>query len=86
MGCASQPDLFTGVEFSINQNSRVCLVGPNGIGKSTLLNVIYQELAPTDGLVTKNQRLRVERFSQHQVDELTMKVSILEWMTKQCVR
>jgi ATPase subunit of ABC transporter with duplicated ATPase domains len=72
--------LFSEVEFSINQNSRICLVGPNGIGKTTLLNVIYQELEPTQGLVTRNPRLRVGRFSQHQVDSLTMKKSVLEHM------
>ena len=72
--------LFEGVEFSINQNSRICLVGPNGIGKSTLLNVIYEELNPTAGMVTRNSRLRVGRFTQHHVDSLTMKRSILEQM------
>eukprot|EP00039_Didymoeca_costata_P005566 m.82564 g.82564 ORF g.82564 m.82564 type:complete len:768 (-) comp12875_c0_seq1:39-2342(-) len=79
-GYPGKPELFSGVEFSINQNSRICLVGPNGIGKTTLLNVIYQELEPTKGMVTKNQRLRVGRFSQHHVDSLDMKVSILEQM------
>lgn len=79
-GYPGMPLLFTDVEFSINQNSRICLVGPNGIGKSTLLNVIYQELEPTKGLVTRNQRLKVARFSQHHVDGLTMKKSILEQM------
>eukprot|EP00730_Choanoeca_flexa_P020452 TRINITY_DN9987_c0_g1_i1.p1 TRINITY_DN9987_c0_g1~~TRINITY_DN9987_c0_g1_i1.p1 ORF type:complete len:770 (+),score=186.99 TRINITY_DN9987_c0_g1_i1:53-2362(+) len=72
------PLLFTGVDFSINQNSRICLVGPNGIGKSTLLKIVYQELDPTEGMVTRNQRLRVGRFSQHHVDELKDKKSSLE--------
>eukprot|EP00045_Choanoeca_perplexa_P009610 m.92961 g.92961 ORF g.92961 m.92961 type:complete len:751 (-) comp14970_c0_seq1:169-2421(-) len=73
-----QPLLFTGVDFSINQNSRICLVGPNGIGKSTLLKIVYQELDPTEGMVTRNQRLRVGRFSQHHVDDLKDKKSSLE--------
>ena len=34
-------------EFLLNKNSRICLVGPNGIGKSTLLKVIYQVCACT---------------------------------------
>ncbi|EDQ84385.1 uncharacterized protein MONBRDRAFT_34730 [Monosiga brevicollis MX1] len=72
------PMLFRNVEFSINQNSRICLVGPNGIGKSTLLKIVYQELEPTEGMVTRNQRLRVGRFSQHHVDELKDKKSALE--------
>eukprot|EP00729_Bicosta_minor_P010107 gene10107-14007_t len=82
-GYPGQDELFTGVEFSINQNSRICLVGPNGIGKSTLLNLIYEELAPTTGMVTRNPRLKVERFSQHHVDGLTMRKSILEYMQEQ---
>eukprot|EP00049_Salpingoeca_infusionum_P028083 m.36125 g.36125 ORF g.36125 m.36125 type:complete len:754 (+) comp9967_c1_seq3:98-2359(+) len=72
------PILFTNVDFSINQNSRICLVGPNGIGKSTLLKIVYEELRPTEGLVTRNQRLRVGRFSQHQVEQLQSKKSSLE--------
>ena len=79
-GYPGKEELFTNVEFSINQNSRICLVGPNGIGKSTLLNVIYEELTPTAGMVTRNQRLRVSRFSQHHVDSLTMKKCVLETM------
>ena len=37
-----------------------------------------QELEPTAGLVTRNPRLRVGRFSQHHVDNLTMPHSVLE--------
>jgi len=81
-GYPGKPTLFENVEFSINQTSRICLVGPNGIGKSTLLNVIYEELKPSAGLVTRNQRLRVERFSQHHVDQLTQKHSVVEELTK----
>eukprot|EP00052_Salpingoeca_macrocollata_P008989 m.70849 g.70849 ORF g.70849 m.70849 type:complete len:744 (-) comp16868_c0_seq1:298-2529(-) len=73
-----QDFLFKHVEFSINQNSRICLVGPNGIGKSTLLKVIYQELEPTIGMVSRNQRLRVGIFTQHHVDSMQMKKSALE--------
>ena len=73
----------------------ICSSALTGIGKSTLLQVIYQvdidssfdiilliyprqELEPTSGLVTRNPRLRVSRFSQHHVDHLTMKHSALE--------
>ncbi|EGD73389.1 P-glycoprotein [Salpingoeca rosetta] len=72
------PTLFKGVDFSINQNSRICLVGPNGIGKSTLLKIVYEELEPVEGMVTRNQRLRVGRFSQHHVDTLQTAKSPVE--------
>jgi ATPase subunit of ABC transporter with duplicated ATPase domains len=48
----NSPMLFSGVEFSINQNSRICLVGPNGIGKSTLLKIVFEVRAKeAEGLV-----------------------------------
>ena len=49
-----------------------------GVGKSTLLKVIFSELAPQRGYVTRHNGLRVERFTQHHVDQLNMKKSPLE--------
>ena len=40
------PLLFR-VEFGIDMDSRVSMVGPNGVGKSTLLSLIMNELNPT---------------------------------------
>jgi hypothetical protein len=39
---------------------------------------MQQELEPTQGMVSRNQRLRVGRFDQHIVDSLTMKCSVVE--------
>eukprot|EP00946_MAST-07B_sp_MAST-7B-sp1_P001875 g1875.t1 len=44
------PLLFKGVEFGIDMDSRVSMVGPNGVGKSTLLSLIMNELNPTEGM------------------------------------
>ena len=41
------PVLFTKVDFGIDMQSRVSMVGPNGVGKSTLLSLIMGELEPT---------------------------------------
>jgi ATPase subunit of ABC transporter with duplicated ATPase domains len=40
-----------GVDFGLNMDSRVALVGANGTGKSTLLKLMLGELEPTDGEV-----------------------------------
>jgi ATPase subunit of ABC transporter with duplicated ATPase domains len=44
-------ELFADVSFRVGSGRHAALVGPNGVGKSTLLNVIAGELAPSEGSV-----------------------------------
>ena len=46
---------------SLDLNSRFSIVGPNGIGKSTLLGLISGELEPTRGHVHRNPKVRRRR-------------------------
>ncbi|MDD3168496.1 MAG: ABC-F family ATP-binding cassette domain-containing protein, partial [Eubacteriales bacterium] len=41
--------LFRNVELDVKRGERICLVGPNGIGKTTLLKIIMGELKPDQG-------------------------------------
>lgn len=52
------PQLFNKLNFGIDLESRFAIVGPNGIGKSTLLNLISGTLEPTDGSVQRNSAVR----------------------------
>ena len=53
------PILFKDVDFGLDMQSRVSMVGPNGVGKSTLLSLILGDLNPTSGDVRRNHRLRI---------------------------
>jgi len=66
------PWLFRDLNFGLDMNSRVCIVGPNGSGKSTIIKLITQEVAPPEGEVLRNPRLRVGVYNQHFVDRLPM--------------
>jgi ATP-binding cassette subfamily F protein uup len=58
------PLLLDQVELQIEPGERVCLMGRNGEGKSTLLRLIRGELEPDDGQVIRQQGLRISLLPQ----------------------
>lgn len=53
----NQKPLFIQVDFGIDLNSRIAIVGPNGVGKSTFLKLLTADLQPQKGEQKKNHRL-----------------------------
>lgn len=53
----SQKPLFKNVDFGVDLNSRVAIVGPNGVGKSTFLKLLTGDLQPTVGEMRMNHRM-----------------------------
>ncbi|HKT29977.1 ATP-binding cassette domain-containing protein [Dyella sp.] len=58
------PLLLEHVDLSIDANERVCIVGRNGEGKSTLMKLISGELQPDDGEVRVQSGVVVARMAQ----------------------
>ena len=70
--------LFKDISFSINKNDRIGIIGKNGKGKSTLLNLIGQELTPNSGAVTHHPGLKKGHFGQTNIQRLDLKSTIIE--------
>ncbi len=58
------------INFQIDDNERVCLIGRNGEGKSTLLKLLTGELQPDSGKIVRRQGLRVARLTQEVPNDL----------------
>jgi ATP-binding cassette subfamily F protein uup len=56
--------LLAHVDFQISPGERVCLVGRNGTGKSTLFRVVSEAAQPDDGEVWRKDTLRVSHLEQ----------------------
>ena len=66
------------INIGISSDSRIALLGANGNGKSTLIKLISGKLNESNGNITKNKKLRVGYFAQHQTDELDLSFTPFE--------
>ncbi|MBC8331434.1 MAG: ABC-F family ATP-binding cassette domain-containing protein [Anaerolineae bacterium] len=62
-------DIFSGLSLSIPHGARIALVGPNGIGKTTLLRILAGEDPPSSGDVHRARGLTVGYLPQESVLE-----------------
>merc|ERR1712186_285479 len=76
------PWIYKDLEFGMDLDTRLALVGPNGAGKSTLLKLIAGELHPTEGMIRRNNHLKMGRYHQHLHELLEMDLSPLDYMLK----
>ena len=58
------PTLLDGVNLEIEKAERICLVGRNGTGKSTLFKILMGDLQADDGSIQIGQGVRVSRLAQ----------------------
>ena len=58
------PLLFENVDLTIEPGERVCVVGRNGEGKSTLLRLLAGEIVPDDGRIIVQGGARIARLTQ----------------------
>ncbi len=58
------PPLLEGASLQVEQGDRICLLGRNGTGKSTLLKVVNGEIAPDEGEIVRQQGVTVALVPQ----------------------
>ncbi len=57
-------DVFFGVSLSIPPDSRIALVGANGVGKTTLLRILISEEEPSAGSIQRARKLKIGYLPQ----------------------
>ena len=63
-----QPPLLRSLYFQISRGESVALVGPNGIGKSTLLKTLIQKLKPLTGTISTGSHVSIGYYDQEQAE------------------
>jgi len=66
---ASNP-VIDNFSISVGRNDRIGIIGKNGKGKTTLLNLLAGELAPRSGEIVRNQKTKTAFFGQTNIERL----------------
>ncbi|PWW78054.1 hypothetical protein C7212DRAFT_293693 [Tuber magnatum] len=76
----AKDNLYENLDLGVDMDSRVALVGPNGVGKSTLLRIMTGKLQPTNGSVSRHTHLKLGMYSQHSAEQLDLTKSALDFV------
>lgn len=74
----SEKILFDGVTLGIDEGDKICLIGINGTGKSTLLKILAGLETPDTGTITSQNHLKIEYLPQSPVFDRD--VTVLEYL------
>ncbi|PIC26067.1 hypothetical protein B9Z55_018758 [Caenorhabditis nigoni] len=87
--------LFKNIDFGVDMDSRIAIVGPNGVGKSTLLKLLIGKIEPVSfyinglidipnfqqsGELRKHRTLRIGWFDQHANEALNGEQTPVEFL------
>ncbi|CAM4801828.1 unnamed protein product [Rotaria magnacalcarata] len=81
-GYENRETLFEKLNFGIDMTSRIAIVGPNGVGKSTFLKLLMGVIEPTRGEIRRNHRLRIGRFDQHAGEQFDLELTGIEHLRR----
>ena len=74
---SSNMDILTNFSTSIVRGDKIGVIGDNGCGKTTLLNILLAKLKPSKGSVVHGSKLEIAYFDQHR-HELDENLSVFE--------
>ena len=74
--------LFSGLDLLVEVGERIAIIGPNGIGKSTLLKTLVGDLKPDNGAVKWSENVTIGYYAQDHAADFAEDMSLFDWMSQ----
>ncbi|BBG31310.1 ATPase components of ABC transporters [Zymobacter palmae] len=74
------PALFSKLSMMVEAGERIAIIGPNGIGKTTLLRTLVGDLAPDEGAVKWTDAAEVGYYAQDHAHDFADDMTLFDWM------
>jgi len=72
--------VFENISFKVEKGDKIALIGGNGVGKSTLLNILMGQLKADSGKYNWGQTITTTYFPQNTTDIVTGSETLYEWI------
>jgi ATP-binding cassette subfamily F protein 3 len=70
--------LFKNLGFTVQKGDKICVIGKNGKGKSTLLKLLSEDITPNSGEINIHEKVKIGYFGQMNIDRLNSKNTIYQ--------
>ncbi len=74
--------LFSGLNMMVEVGERIAVIGPNGIGKTTLLKCLVGDTELTKGFVKWSENANIGYYAQDHHHEFEEDLDLIEWMSQ----
>jgi ATPase subunit of ABC transporter with duplicated ATPase domains len=68
------------INFSIDAGERIAIIGANGIGKTTLINCIMNQLEPSSGTFNWSLNANIGFFAQDADENINSDLTLIKWL------
>ncbi len=75
--------ILNNVSFTVTRGEKIVIIGPNGIGKSTLLKILLGKISSDLGSYEWGYETQISYFAQDHHELLNENINVIDWLSNQ---